>query len=564
MNSAPAVTRPFWRFKKLLSVEKHDIYQVYIYAFFNGVVNLTLPLGIQAIVNLIQGGQITTSWYVLVAFVIVGIGLTGILQLLQLRIVENLAQKIFSKASFEFAFRIPRIKYEAFRDYYGPDLANRFFDTITIQKGLPKILIDFSLGIFQIIVGLVVLSLYHPFFILFSVLLLIVIYFIMATTGPKGLRTSLDESSYKYKIAFWLEEIARTKLSFKLASNNKLSLKRTDQHVSDYLSARESHFRVIITQSIYLIIFKVMVAAGLLITGSILVFNEQMNIGQFVAAEIIIILIIASVEKLIKTIESIYDVLTALEKIGYVFDQPMDHFSGAQLKESEDSFSIGVDNLSYRYKGARTNSLSKLNFQIPKNTSTVISGPPSAGKSTLLKILSGVLKPTDGIIKYNGFPIDSLDFENVKKKIGFCIAHSEVFQGTILENITLGRETATPENINKAIDITGLSEHISQMPLGFNTVIDPEGKKVPRNIQNRILLARAIATKPKLLILEDPLDHVSTAEKCVILSRLIASENQWSIIVSSVDEIWKDFIPNTIELNNGELINPSNKNANDA
>jgi ABC-type bacteriocin/lantibiotic exporter with double-glycine peptidase domain len=291
---------PIWRFKRLLALEKEDISQVYIYAFFNGIVNLSLPLGVQAIVNLIQGGQITTSWYVLVCLVIVGVALTGFLQLLQLRIVENISQKIFSNASFEFALRIPKIKYQAFRDYYGPDLANRFFDTLTIQKGLPKILIDFSLGIFQVIVGLVVLSLYHPFFIIFSVLLLIVVYLIIAATGPRGLRTSIEESSSKYKIAFWLEEIARSKLSFKLASDNKLSLIKTDENVNNYLRSREKHFGIIISQSVYLIIFKVLVAAGLLITGSILVFNEQMNIGQFVAAEIIIILIIASVEKIIK------------------------------------------------------------------------------------------------------------------------------------------------------------------------------------------------------------------------------------------------------------------------
>ena len=564
MSTETIKTSPFTRFKNLLSVESQDIYQVYIYAFFNGVVNLTLPLGIQAIVNLIQGGQITTSWYILVGFVIMGVALTGILQVMQLRIVENLAQKIFSKASFEFAFRIPRIKYEEFRDYYGPDLANRFFDTLTIQKGLPKILIDFSLGIFQIIVGLVVLSLYHPFFIIFSILLLIVIYFIIATTGPKGLKTSIEESTFKYKIAFWIEEIARTKLSFKLASDNYLSLSRTDDHVNNYLNARESHFNVIITQSIYLIIFKVLVAAGLLITGSFLVFNEQMNIGQFVAAEIIIILIIASVEKLIKTIESIYDVLTALEKIGFVFDKPMDNFEGARLKKSDDSFAISVDNLSYRYENAVRNSLTKINVEIPKNTSAVVTGPPSAGKSTFLKLISGVLKPTDGIVRYNGFPIGSLDFQEVKKEVGFCIAHAEIVQGTILENITLQRKRATPENINKAIEITGLTKHISQMPLGFNTIIDPEGKKVPRNIQNRILLARAIATSPKTLILEDPLDHVSTSEKESIIQRLIAPENRWNIIISSVDEIWKKYIEKTIHLDAGSMVDPDDKIAKNA
>jgi ABC-type bacteriocin/lantibiotic exporter with double-glycine peptidase domain len=544
---------PLWRFRRLLSLEKEDISQVYIYAFFNGIVNLSLPLGIQAIVNLIQGGQVTTSWYVLVALVIVGIALTGLLQLLQLRIVENISQRIFSNASFEFALRIPKIKYEAFRDYYGPDLANRFFDTLTIQKGLPKILIDFSLGIFQVIVGLIVLSLYHPFFIIFSVLLLIIVYLIIAATGPKGLSTSLQESTSKYKIAFWIEEVARTKLSFKLASNNKLSLIKTDENVNDYLQAREKHFGVIISQSVYLIIFKVLVAAGLLITGSILVFNEQMNIGQFVAAEIIIILIIASVEKIIKTIESIYDVLTALEKIGFVFDKPMDEYDGVTLRDSDDSFSIGVENLSFRYDSAAATSLQDLSFEIPVDTSAFICGPPSSGKSTLMKIISGILDPTDGIIKYNGFPLRSLDFDRLKEDIGFCIGHSDIFQGTILDNISLRRDNATPENINRALSITGLSPYLSTIPLGFNTVIDPEGNKVPTNIQKRILLARAIATNPRLLILEDPLDHVGISEKKALIEALTDPANRWRVIISSVDEIWRDHVDMIIEINNGKI-----------
>jgi ABC-type bacteriocin/lantibiotic exporter with double-glycine peptidase domain len=545
---------PIWRFKRLLALEKEDITQVYIYAFFNGIVNLSLPLGIQAIVNLIQGGQATTSWYVLVSLVIVGIGTTGILQLLQLRIVENISQRIFSNASFEFALRIPKIKYEAFRDYYGPDLANRFFDTLTIQKGLPKILIDFSLGIFQVIVGLVVLSLYHPFFIIFSILLLIIVYLIIAATGPKGLRTSLQESTSKYKIAFWLEEIARSKLSFKLASNNKLGLINTDKNVNDYLQAREKHFGVIISQSVYLIIFKVLVAAGLLITGSILVFNEQMNIGQFVAAEIIIILIIASVEKIIKTIESIYDVLTALEKIGFVFDKPMDEYDGVELKESDDSFSIAVENLSYRYESSAAVSLQNINFEIPVNNSAFICGPSSSGKSTLMQVLSGVLEPTDGIVKYNGFPLRSLDFDKLKEDIGFCLGQGEIFQGTILDNITLRRDKATPDNINRALAITGLSPYLSKMPLGFNTIIDPEGKKVPTNIQKRILLARAIATNPRLLILEDPLDHVTNDEKKILIEALTNPQNRWKVIISSVDKIWKDHIDTVIEIDNGKIV----------
>ncbi|MBT8229866.1 MAG: hypothetical protein KJO50_06355, partial [Bacteroidia bacterium] len=135
-----------------------------------------------------------------------------------------------------------------------------------------------------------------------------------------------------------------------------------------------------------------------------------------------------------------------------------------------------------------------------------------------------------------------------------CISHGEIFHGTILENISLQRERATSDNIKMAIEVTGLDEYVSKMPLGLKTIVDPEGKKVPRNIQNRILLARAIVTKPILLILEDPLDHVSSEEKQKIISRLTEKDKPWSIIVSSVDTTWESFIKDKIMIENGELV----------
>jgi ABC-type bacteriocin/lantibiotic exporter with double-glycine peptidase domain len=548
MAEALAFT-PFKRFQQLLKVDNKDITQVYIYALFNGLVNLSLPIGIQAIINLIQGAEITTAWIVLVSFVIVGIALTGILQMLQLRIVENIAQKIFSRASFEFAYRIPRIKFGALYNYYAPELANRFFDTLTIQKGLPKILIDFSLAVFQIVVGLILLSLYHPFFILFSFILIALVYIILALTGPKGLRTSLEESKYKYKIAFWLEEIARTKLSFKLISNSDMDLANSNRHVDRYLEARESHFRVLINQFLYLIGFKVLIAAGLLISGSILVFNQQMNIGQFVAAEIIIILIINSVEKLIKSLDSIYDVLTALEKIGYVTDMPLENTEGLTFKEDTEAFSVEVKNLSFKYPDLTESILKDVNFKIAKGQSVCINGPAGAGKSTLMALLSGILEPNSGIILFNDCPLPSLNGNELKKHIGFSLSNNDIFQGTILDNIQMGRKGISADDISYAIDLTNLGDYISSVPLGLKTLLDPEGKKVPRSVQNKILLARAVVNRPKLLLMEDPLDHLQPSEKEEIIQRLSNPENPWSIIISAVDPVWSKYIKGNINLN---------------
>ncbi len=539
---------PLQRLRRLLEVDKKEIYQVYIYAFFNGVVNLSLPLGIQAIINLIQGGEISSAWMVMVLFVIGGVALTGIFQLMQLRIVENIAQKIFSRASFEFAYRIPRLKYESLYEYYAPELVNRFFDTMTLQKGLPKILIDFSLSFFQILVGLILLSFYHPFFIIFGIALIALVYTILVFTGPRGLSTSIEESNFKYRIAHWLEEIARTKVSFKLIGDCDITLDSTNEKVVDYLEARESHFRILINQFLQLIGFKVLIAAGLLITGSILVFNEQMNIGQFVAAEIIILLIINSVEKLIKSLESVYDVLTALEKIGMVTDLPLDKSDGLSLETDEQGISVEIQSLSYQYPDARKNTLEEFSFRLEKGESVVITGPSGSGKSTLIQLIAGILTPHGGIITFNDTPLNSLDVVDVKKYIGFAISNNQIFHGSIYGNIVMGRNNISHSDVKKVIKALYLEDFVKSKPEGLNSIMDPEGKRIPRSVMNKIILARAIINKPQLLILEDPLDHVQRSEKEAIIEYITSDDKPWSVLVTTLDDLWSKYIDRNIEI----------------
>lgn len=544
------------RFRRLIKVDKKDISQVYIYALFIGLVNLSLPIGIQAIINLIQGGELSTAWVVLVSFVLVGIVATGIFQLIQLRIVENLAQKLFARASFEFAYRIPRINSTELKKYYAPELANRFFDILTIQKGLPKILIDFSLAAFQILAGLVVLGLYHPFFIVFGLFLIVLVYSIFAFTGPKGLETSLVESKYKYKMAHWLEEIARTKLSFKLVSDQDISLSNTNKYVDGYINSREKHFKVLVLQFIHMIGFKLLVAAGLLIIGSILVFNQEMNIGQFVAAEIIIILIINSVEKLIVSLDTIYDVLTALEKIGYVTDMPLDEQEGMLLKDTDIKRGISIDmhDVHFQFPDGDREILNGVEFSLAAGKSLVIKGSNGSGKSTLLHLLAGIYDPDRGVIEYNGLSLGSLQKDCLRRNISFCLSDNNIFNGTVIENITMGRSYISVHNVMEAIQKVNLDEFLRTLPKGLETHLDPEGRRLPESVRNKILLARAIVSKPVLIVMENLLEHVQTEEKIEIIKKLLHADDKLSIVVAANCEAWEMLIPNVIILENGMVV----------
>ncbi len=528
---------PVRRFWMLLKPDRKEIKNVYVYSIVNGLVNLSLPVGIQAIINLIQGGQISTSWVVLVIFVIAGIIVAGLLQVSQMRITENLQQKIFVRAAFEFTYRLPRIKLEALYKRYAPELMNRFFDVMSVQKGVSKILIDFSTASIQVIFGLVLLSLYHPFFIVFSFILVVLIYSIFKFTGKLGLKTSLEESKYKYNVAHWLQELARTNVTFKMAGNTEMALSKTEKETSKYIKARESHFKILVQQYYLMIAFKVLVAAGLLIIGGILVMEQQMNIGQFVAAEIIILLVLGSVEKLIVSLEVLYDVLTSLEKIGQVTDLELDKATGIDIsKESlEGGIKIEFNNVDFCYPDQDKKILDGFSMVIEKNERVMIAGNNDSGKSTLISLIAGTYLPISGYIGYNDFPQGNINPMILRGIIGECLSSELLFEGTILENITMGREKATFDNVKWAIKNLGLEKIIKNLPEGYDTHIYPQGQQFSKSVVNKLLLARSIADQPKLLILKDMLVHMSPKERERILTFLTADENPWTFVIISSD-----------------------------
>nr|HAD50566.1 ABC transporter ATP-binding protein/permease [Algoriphagus sp.] len=258
---------PIKRFFRLLKEEKSQVYSIYFYAVLNGLITLTLPLGIQAILNFILGGRISTSWIILVLIVAAGVAFGGFLQISQLQIMEKLQQRIFTKSGLSIAYRLPRVKAEILHGQYGPELVNRFFDTVNLQKGLSKILIDFSTALLQVIFGLLLLSVYHPTFILFGIALFVILGLIFYITGPRGMETAMKESSYKYETAYWLEEIGRTMNTFKLVGNTRLPILRADKLLQFYVDFRSKHFAVLIFQYKIMIAFKVLIVSSLLVAG---------------------------------------------------------------------------------------------------------------------------------------------------------------------------------------------------------------------------------------------------------------------------------------------------------
>lgn len=547
-------TNPVSRILRVIRLEKNEISSVYFYAILNGLIQLSLPLGIQSIISFVLGNAISTSLVIMIIMVVLGVFLNGMLQVNQMRLIEKVQQKIFVRYSFEFAERIPRLNLHSVDNYYLPELVNRFFDTVNLQKGISKLLLDIPGATIQIIFGLLLLSFYHPVFIFFGMILLLIIYLILRYTGPKGMESSLRESDYKYGVAGWLEEMARVIKSFKFSRNTSLNIQRTDKLVTGYLGYRTIHFRVLLFQFWSLVGFKVFITAAMLIVGSILLVNQQLNIGQFIAAEIIIITVINSVEKIMVNLDTVYDVLTSVEKLAKITDKPVEQDGTIELPEETNGLSIEVSNVSFAYENEiHKTVLNALNFEIGSNEKVCIMGATGSGKSTLLRLLSGSYGEFSGNIFINNIPLNNYRLDSIRTQTGILLSQQDIFHGTLLENITMGNEAISPQHVLKLAEKIGLKAFLGELDDGLHTMIDPIGKKLSRNIVQKILLLRALVNHPRLVLLEEPFEGISEAARNSVIHYLLYETSQQTLLISCNNEEFAAKCDKVIYLEKGEV-----------
>ncbi|MBC7614840.1 MAG: ABC transporter ATP-binding protein [Pedobacter sp.] len=540
---------------QLINLEKKEVGYIYFFAILTGLIQLSLPLGIQAIIGLLFGGLLSASLVVLITFVVAGVLASGVMQIMQMRVTENIQQRIFTRLTFAYAYRIPKIDLISIDSYYLPELVNRFFDTTSLQKGLSKLLLDIPTASIQIIFGLLLLSFYHSTFTVFGLILLLFILIVIYWSGEKGLTSSMEESDYKYKVANWLEEMSRAIKTFKFFQVHQLHMKKIDELTLGYLKARRSHFEVLAFQYRSLVAFKVLITAMMLIIGTLLFLDQKINLGQFIAAEIIIIAVLNSVEKLIISLETVYDVLTAIEKLDHVLQKPHDSETNtmtAQSIEMKHGLNLTIRDLSFSFYPQKM-ILDGVSFNVKAGEKICIKGTEGSGKTTLIRILAGLYTGYNGQVRVNGVPLHNINANDWRSSVAVFFAQEELFNGTLLENLTLGNENINSEKIIEMCEMVGLESFIRAQKDGYYTILDPQGQKLSYNVVQKILIARCFLIKPMLLIMENGWQGIEKQYRQRILDKLINDKSFSLIAISELEEL-TSACDNVITISEGKII----------
>ena len=548
------------KFFKIIRLDGKEITALYLLSILSGLIQLSLPLGIQAIINfaIVATGrkQLPASMWVLILLVVLGVLFTGMLKINQMKIVEKIQQKIFTRFSFEFSYKIPKLNVKSIDQYHLPELVNRFFDIPTLQKSMAKLLLDIPTAVIQLCFGLILLAFYNSVFIVFGIILLVVLYLILYITSPKGFEASLEESNYKYDIGGWVQEIARGIKTFKFFNTFNLHLEKTNHLLEGYLNSRNRHFQILKLQYWSLVVFKILITASMLIVGGILLIRQEINIGQFIAAEIIILTVMNAVEKLITRLETVYDLLTSVEKINKITEKAIDE-EGTYEYIKKQGIQIEAKNLSFGFE--KTPILKNIQFLIKPGQKVAITGDGDSGKTVLLRMLTGVFQDFEGDLSYDNVPINNYNLNTLRNYIGIYMQKQDIFSASLWENITLGNKEVKEQDVLDTFKIVGLDNFYKSLNKGFDTHLEPTGKQLSSSSVQKLLIARSLLNQPALLLLDEPMKLIAADDKQYLKNYLFGLKDV-TIIFTTNDPTLIAKCDMVIHLHKGQIQSIQNTN----
>lgn len=521
---------PFQRLLDLLRPERADLWAIVLFAAFIGGLMLATPIAVQQLVNSIAFGGLIQPVVVLALLLLAVLAFSAVISAIQAYVAELIQRRIFVRVVLDVAERLPRVQAEAFDRHHGPELVNRVFDVVTVQKVGSLLLLEGTTVLLQTTVGLVVLSFYHPLMLAFSGLLITGILIVVVVMGRGAVRTAIAESKMKYAVVGWLEELALHASTFRDRDQRLYARSRADRLASAYVGARSEHYKIVLRQLTGALALQVLANSSLLALGGMLVVQGQLTLGQLVASELIITVIVAAVAKFGKQLEHFYDLLAAMDKLSTLMDLPLERSDGIDVEPTPEPAAVELVDVGFGFDSKPL--FEGLDLRIAAGERLAVEGAMGSGKSAMLDLLCGLRQPWSGCIVIDGIDYREIRLESLRAQVAL-VREPEIFTATIRENVRVGRHPFSDHDVREALDAVGLLEEIRSLPEGLETRLSPSGRPLSQVQASRLALARALLARPRLLLVDRALDDLDPTARERICEVLFAPDAPWTLVVVS-------------------------------
>lgn len=534
MTDSPNGRPAYKQYLRLLRPEAGDLGVMVIYAGASAVLTLAVPLTVDALISSIMFGTMLTPLVVLVGVLLGCLVLQGVLKGMQIYVTEIIERRIFVRVTSDLSWRLPRIDISSFDTSYGPELVNRFFDTVTVQKSSSKLCLSLADIVLSTLVGMTVLSFYHPFLLVLALTLIAALIVLVFVGGMGGVRTAVQMSYAKFETAAWLQELARHTTAFCTKGGAAFAASRSDELCANYVAKRKKHFGILFRQICSGLGLQVLTSAAVLGIGGWLVISQQLTPGQLVASELIVSAIVANITKLGEVLQTWYQVCAASDKVGHLIDLPLERQDGAELPEGKGGMRLQMLGVTCA-RDDGTSALLDVSLDVDAGERVALLGSTGGSSSYALDVLYGLRNPTSGYVTLDGIDLRQLRLDAMRDQVSL-VHGTEIVEGTILQNLHFGRSDIGPDKIRDALEDVGLLQEVLALPKGLETDLTTRGSPLSASQCSRLMLARAIVREPRVLLLDGALDALPWDVRRRVVDHLFDRKHAWTLVVVSQAE----------------------------
>jgi ABC-type bacteriocin/lantibiotic exporter with double-glycine peptidase domain len=517
-----------------MKAEKKIMSLIFSYALAVAFFSLIIPLTVQELVSTFSYSVQPVMIWTLTTIMLAVLLFVGLFKTFHFYAVDVVQRRIFARVTVAMVEQLPRNRFKGGQ----PELANYFIETVFMQRALSTLLIDLLNVVVGGTVGMLLLVVYHPYFLVYNLLLMagFAITFFVLSRG--ALRTTLAMSHAKYDVFHFIQEVSRNALQLKATDSHPYLIQKTNDLVNRYVETRKARFAVLVRQYIGSVGGQAIAMAGALGISGFLMASGQLTLGQLVAVQAVVGALVINFDMLIKNMGFVYYFFASLAHLDEVFQQEQDYVSTestvALPKHLTQGVRVTCKGVSLIHGGVSV--FDGFNLDVAPGEKLGIYARTTGAKTALARVLGGLETPTNGVVQYNGVDLRYIDPNAINQCRSVMIdSQLSLIKGSIEENIVMGRSYVTYDDLNWALRFTELEEDVEGLSRGVKADISALGESLSPTHVVQILLARAILGRPQVLIFDGLIHQLEPSLRERVLRRLCSKDEAWSVIFVSTD-----------------------------